>query len=287
MLSQWFLVGAGRCGLQLARAMTAAGIEIVGIQVRSPRGHARVRRILPGVPAFSPGEVLPAAPGILLAVPDSVIPSCAKALAPRLHRTTSIALHTSGLVPGIALAPLAGRGCRVGSFHPLVSFPTATGTVVPLAGVVAAVEGDAGAVREAGALARALGMRPIRLSATAKPRYHAAAALAANMTHTLVAVARAQFVQVGMPPRLAARALRPLVTGSVEAALSARGFEMLTGPVARGDVAVVRSHLQALPGRVATAYSAVALLAIAGLAEQGLISKKQAQELGLALTSQA
>ena len=35
------------------------------------------------------------------------------------------------------------------------------------------------------------------------------------------------------------------------------------------------------------AYRAVASLAVAGLAEQGLISEKQAQELGLALTSQA
>jgi predicted short-subunit dehydrogenase-like oxidoreductase (DUF2520 family) len=129
-------------------------------------------------------------------------------------------------------------------------------------------------------------MRPIRLTATTKPRYHAAAALAANMTHTLVAVARTQLVQVGLPPRLAARALRPLVIGSLEAAFLARGFEMLTGPVARGDVATVRSHLDALPGRVATAYRAVASLAVEGLAEQGLISEKQAMELGLALTSQ-
>ena len=175
----------------------------------------------------------------------------------------------------------------MGSFHPLVSFPTATGPAVPLAGVVAAVEGDAGAVLGAERLARALGMRPVRLPASAKPRYHAAAALAANMTHTVVAVARAQLVQTGLPPRLVARALRPLVIGSVEAALSARGFEKLTGPVARGDAAAVRAHLGALPGGVATAYWAVASLAVTGLAEQGLISEKQAQELVLALTRQA
>jgi hypothetical protein len=31
MYSQWFLVGAGGRGLRLARAMTAAGMEFVGI----------------------------------------------------------------------------------------------------------------------------------------------------------------------------------------------------------------------------------------------------------------
>jgi predicted short-subunit dehydrogenase-like oxidoreductase (DUF2520 family) len=287
MVSKWLLVGAGRCGLQLARAMTEAGIEVAGVVVRSTRGRSRVRRVLPRVPAVDSGAPLPPASGILLAVPDSAIRPCAQGLAPLLHKTTSLALHTSGLLPGAALTSLAVKGCNVGSLHPLVSFSTATGSQVVLAGVAATVEGDPKAVRAAERLARALGMRPVRLSAAAKPLYHAAAALASNMTYALVAAAREQLLRAGLPQRLVAKALRPLVIGSVEAALSARGFERLTGPIARGDAAAVRMHLEALPGRVATAYWAVAWLAIAGLAEQGLISEKQAQELGLALTRQA
>jgi predicted short-subunit dehydrogenase-like oxidoreductase (DUF2520 family) len=273
--------------LQLARAMTAAGIEVVGIHVHSSCGRARVRRVLPGVAVFGARDTLPPAAGILLAVPDSAISACAQGLAPRVHPATSLALHTSGLLPAAVLAPLGEKGCHVGSFHPLVSFPTATGPAVRLSGVVAVVEGDHGAVLGAERLARALGMRPVRLPASAKPRYHAAAALAANMTHTLVAAARAQLLEAGFPRLLVASALRPLVTGSVEAALSARGFENLTGPIARGDATTVRTHLGVLPGRIATAYWAAASLAIAGLAEQGLISEKQAQELSIALTSKA
>lgn len=287
MLSQWFLVGAGRCGLQLARAMTTAGIEVVGVHVHSSRGRARLGRVLPGVAAFGSRDTLPPAAGILLAVPDMAISACAQGLAPRLHPATSLALHTSGLLPAAVLAPLDENGRHLGSFHPMVSFPTATGPAVPLSGVVAAVEGDHAAVLGAERLARALGMKPVRLPASAKPRYHAAAALAANMTHTLVVAARAQLLEAGFPRLLAARALRPLVTGSVEAALSARGFENLTGPIARGDATTVRTHLGVLPGRIATAYWAVASLAIASLAEQGLISEKQAQELSIALTSKA
>ena len=273
--------------MQLARAMTAAGVEVVGIHMHSSRGRARVRRVLPGVPAFGPRDPLPPAAAILLAVPDSAISACAQQLTSRLHPATSLALHTSGLLPAAVLAPLGEKGCHVGSFHPLVSFPTGTGPTVPLSGVVAVVEGDHGAVLGAERLARSLGMRPLRLPASAKPRYHAAAALAANMTYTLVAAARAQLLEVGFPRLLAASALRPLVTGSVEAALSARGFENFTGPIARGDATTIRTHLGVLPGRIATAYWAVASLAIAGLAEQGLISEKQAQELSIALTSKA
>ena len=190
------------------------------------------------------------------------------------------------MLPAAALAPLAAKGCPIGSFHPLVSFPTATGPAVHLTGAAAAVEGDASAVREARHLARTLGMRPVRLQASAKPGYHAAAALAANMTHVLVAAARAEFVRAGFSAPGAAAALAPLVLGSVEAALSARGLEHLTGPVARGDAAAVRAHLEALPDELATVYRAVAALALAGLTRERLISKGKARKVASALTAQ-
>jgi predicted short-subunit dehydrogenase-like oxidoreductase (DUF2520 family) len=284
MHSQWFLVGAGRCGLQLIRAMQAAGIVVVGAEVRSPRGRARLRRAAPGLAAFRPSQPLPEVAAILVAVPDSAIAQCAEALAGRLSAAKPVVLHTSGLVAAGALAPLKAVGCSVGSLHPLVSFPTAAGAPVPLAGVAAAVEGEGRAVRLAARLARTLGMTPFELSAAAKPRYHAGAALAANMTHVLVSAARALLVQAGLPSRMAPRALRRLVSGSVDAALSARGLERLTGPIARADLAAVRSDVRALPRRTRQAYRAVASLAIAELEDQGLVDEKQAQRLLAALT---
>jgi predicted short-subunit dehydrogenase-like oxidoreductase (DUF2520 family) len=285
MHSQWFLVGAGRCGLQLIRAMQGAGIVVVGAEVRSPRGRTRLRRAAPGAPAFSPTQQIPEATAILVAVPDSAIAKCARGLARRVPRSTKIVVHTSGLVSSEALAPLHESGCSVGSLHPLVSFPTAAGASVPLAGVAAAVEGDEGAVRCARRLARRLGMTPFGLPAAAKPRYHAGAALAANMTHVLVATARSILLQVGLPPRLAAPALRRLVSASVDAALSAHALERLTGPVARCDTGAVRADLSALPPRVRPAYRAVAALAIAEMRESDLLNEKQVRQLVAALTA--
>ena len=93
---------------------------------------------------------------------------------------------------------------------------------------------------------------------------------------------------MGFSQRGAAAALRPLVTGSVEAALSARGIENLTGPLARGDAAAVLAHLAALPGGAADRLPGGGVRSPSqALAEQGLISEKQAPELDLALTGQA
>ena len=255
-----------------------------GIETRSPAGRTRARRAAPGIPIWGPEAALPPAEGVLIAVPDSALAGCADALASRLDPATRVVLHTSGLVPASVLGPVARKGRHLGSIHPLVSFPTATGPLVTLNGAVAAVEGDTSAVHEACRLARSLGMRPVRLTAAAKPQYHAAAAMAANLTHTLVAAARSLLVLSGLSERGAVAALRPLVRGAVEAALMARGIENLTGPLGRGDAWAVRTHLAALPEPAAAAYRAVGNIAVAALAAQRLLRESQLQEMRRALT---
>lgn len=257
---------------------------MIGIEVRSRAAGARARRACPRVALTGPEAALPPADAILVAVPDSAINACAEALAPRLHPATRVVLHTSGLLPAGALAPVARAARHVGSLHPLATFPSATGPAVGLDGVVAAIEGDRAATSAACSLARALGMRPVRITADLKPRYHAAAALAANLPHALVATAKGILVAVGFSQRAAAEALRPLVTGAVESAAAAHGIENMTGPLARGDVGAVRSHLAALPEGAASAYRAVGRLALGALASQDLLTESQIHELDRALT---
>lgn len=264
--------------------MTAAGLRVVGIEARSPSGRARARRACPGVAVHGTDAALPAVHAVLLAIPDSELAACARALAPRLDPATRVVLHTSGLAPASALEPLAGRHRSIASMHPLVTFPSATGRPVALDGVVAAIEGEAAAVRAAFGLARTLGMRPVRIAADAKARYHAAAALAANLSHALVATAKEILVEAGFSPRAAGEALRPLVRGAVESATEADGMESLTGPLARGDARAVAAHLAALPEDAAAAYGAVARLALASLGSQRLLTESQIHELLRALT---
>jgi predicted short-subunit dehydrogenase-like oxidoreductase (DUF2520 family) len=280
----WLVIGAGRCGLQLARSMRAAGVALAGIVVRSPRGAARARRALPEVPRIAGEGPFPEADAALLAVGDDALATCARAVAPRLGPGCRVVLHVSGLHPASALAPLAARGRALGALHPLTSFPSATGALVPLDGVLAAVDGDGAALRAARALARTLGMRARRVGPEARARYHAAAALAANLTHALVAAAREELVRCAFSPAEAAAALRPLLAGSTAAALTARGWEAMTGPLARGDAATVGDHLRALTPDTAAAYAAVARLAAGRLRAAGIVSENDGAKLLSALT---
>jgi predicted short-subunit dehydrogenase-like oxidoreductase (DUF2520 family) len=222
---------------------------------------------------------------LLIAVPDPALALVSATVAATIEAGTGVALHTSGVLPGAVMSPLARRGRRVGSLHPLLSFPSADGPMVELAGAVAAIEGSPTAAGAARRLAQALGMVPVRVAAADKPAYHAAAAVAANLVHILVVAARRQLGKVGFSPRRAAAALTPLVLGSARAALLARGFEALTGPIARGDTGTVASHLDSLAPEVAEAYRALAEYAVPFLVEDRRLDTTCAKALAATLTN--
>ena len=281
MIGPVLVVGGGRCGLQLARSLAAAGVDVT-VTSHGVLSMRRARSF--GLPIRAQEMAVAAARTILLAVPDDVLHHGDTL---RLGTATppAVVLHTSGLHPGRVLEGIAPPGCPLGSFHPLVSFPSPAGTLVSLKGRWAALEGDPQAVRRARRLARTLGMASSEVPTEMKSRYHAAAAVAANLTHTLTVVARSQLEQAGLSRKQAGQVLAPLVAEATSAALQASGWEALTGPLARGDEGTLTAHRRALPPEIWPAYAAVAHLAVAGLQHQGLLDAATAENLMRALTA--
>jgi predicted short-subunit dehydrogenase-like oxidoreductase (DUF2520 family) len=259
MLESWLVVGTGRCGLHLARSMATAGVPLQGIVAHSPAGRLRAQDLLPNVAVSMLGEPRPASEGVLVAVRDDAVGEVARMLVGDV--VPRVAVHTSGALPGAALAAIGGD-VHLGSLHPLTSFPHPSAPPVRLKGVAAAIEGDRVAVAAAEALAQRLGMRAWRIDVANKPRYHAAAAVAGNLLHVLTALARDLMVDAGLPREQAEVALSSLIHASVAAALRAEGLENLTGPLARGDAETVRRHLAVLPPELASAYRILGRIAV-------------------------
>jgi predicted short-subunit dehydrogenase-like oxidoreductase (DUF2520 family) len=163
----------------------------------------------------------------LLCVPDRAIAEVAGAIAPGPWIA-----HVSGATPLAALDPHERRF----SVHPLQTFTLARGPE-QLDGAFAAVTGETEDARAAGRwLAETLGLRPFELDDGSRTLYHAGASIASNYLVTLHRAASRLFEDAGAPPE----GLVPLMTRTIE-----NGFE-LTGPIARGDWAVVEAHLAAL-----------------------------------------
>ncbi len=259
------IVGAGRAGAGLAMALSRVGYQV--------RLHGSRPRDLPSTVDYTHGGPPPwlaEVDAVLLAVPDDVLADVANELAcdGRVGEGQVI-LHLSGVLDAGVLAPLQSCGCPVGSLHPLQSLSEAETAADRLKGAAAAVEGDTGAIAVAEELATALGMKPLRVPAAAKPLYHAAAVFASNYIVVVAAAAQRLLECAGLTGEDAREALIPIIRGTVENIVRAGARSALTGPVARGDSATVRKHLDVLPPEEAALYRALgrAALSVAQLGE--------------------
>src|SRR5438552_437334 len=164
----------------------------------------------------------------LLCVPDAAIREVAGGLVPG-HGWIA---HVSGGTPLAALEP---HTLRFG-LHPLQTFTRSRGPE-QLDGAFAAVTAETEDARERGFwLARTLGLQPFELGDSARPLYHAGAAIASNYLVTLHRVAAELFREAGAPPE----GLVPLMRRTID-----NGFE-LTGPIERGDWETVEAHRRAI-----------------------------------------
>jgi predicted short-subunit dehydrogenase-like oxidoreductase (DUF2520 family) len=267
------VVGPGRLGSALARALDDAGLTVGALGVRGRVDETATPPCLPLVRAAREADV------VLLTVPDDVIGAVAGQLAEALGPSAGakFVVHCSGLVGLDVLEPLRSLGARVASLHPLQTFAGETSDDL-LAGVPSAVTAhDEADLVLASALVERLGGRPFALADERKPLYHLAAAVASNLFVALqseaIELMNEAIGAAGATSRTAAaddvegrRVLAPLVRTTAANLLAVGPERALTGPVARGDVGTVRAHLALLqrhPQWVREAYRALSLQALA------------------------
>lgn len=224
------IVGAGRLGGVLARALRAAGFVVIGPLRREDRA--------------ADADIA------LLCVPDSAIPAVAFAVRPHAR----LVAHVSGATP---LADVDF------SLHPLQTF---TGTETPevFRGIGVAIDGRTPEALEAAEqLARALGASPFRVDDAHRAEYHAAASFASNFVLTMLDAAEHLAKDAGVD-----RAhLAPLVRQTVDNWAAAGAASALTGPIARGDeVTVARQRAASADYRDLFDALATATRAVAGRA---------------------
>ncbi len=266
------VVGPGRLGSALARALDAVGLSVGAFGVRGGVDASSTPPRLPPVEAARGADVL------WLAVPDDAIAAVAAELARRLGPAVvgKLAVHSSGLAGLAVLDPLRAAGARVVSLHPLQTLAAGAADDV-FAGVPFAVTArDETDLVLGSALVERLGGLPFALGDERKPLYHLAAAVASNLLVALeseavelmneaIGAAAKTSGTVAADDVEGLRVLAPLVR-TTSANLLALGPERaLTGPVARGDVSTVRAHLELLrqyPPRLREAYRALSLQAL-------------------------
>jgi predicted short-subunit dehydrogenase-like oxidoreductase (DUF2520 family) len=269
-----FVLGAGRAGRSLARALVVAGVDVGGVHGRQPDATAT-----PPVTGGALPESLGSAAIVLVTVRDAQLGDALRQLASARLRPGAVILHASGATDPSEAALLRVQGHGVGTLHPLVPLASPERAVELLRGAWIGIDGDPPAIAAASALATRLGAHALTIPPGEKPRYHAAAVFAANFPVVVAALAERLLEEAGVPEGEARAATVGLMGAAVSNLESGRPHDVLTGPIARGDVESVQGHLAALENDLPalTAYVTLSRAALTLARERGTSAERLAE----------
>jgi predicted short-subunit dehydrogenase-like oxidoreductase (DUF2520 family) len=272
------IIGAGRLGTALGRALAKKGHVIKALTCRGRASAKESRRVI-GRGRIYRHNAAAAARGqvIFLCLADDQVRKVAAELArANIDWTRKIVFHTSGLLSSGALALLKEKGAATASFHPVQSFARKDTPPAYFKGIYFGLEGERRALTLARKIVQQLGGHPLTLRPNQKPYYHAACSMTSNFLVILLNAATHLLIQAGIEEKKALKLLLPLAEGTLHNVKKFDISSSLTGPILRGDAASIKAHLEALRRfpDYAEAYKKLGLLALQMARKKGLTPKK-------------
>jgi len=245
------IVGCGKVGKALGKALTEAGYPAAGAASRSLASAMAAANLFKTAHYGDvPWEITPAAAIVLITTPDGAIAeTCDRIAAHNGFKPGSVVLHCSGALPSTLLSSARRRNAFTGSMHPLQSFAADDFSRNPFDGIIIAMEGEPPALAAAAQMAADIGATGLTIPTEAKTLYHAAAVVASNYLVTLLALAYSLLAEAGICGPEAVEALGPLIAGTLANIRNVGIPAALTGPIARGDIETVKRHLAEIEAR--------------------------------------
>jgi predicted short-subunit dehydrogenase-like oxidoreductase (DUF2520 family) len=240
------LIGAGAVARALGIRMVDREYPVLGVIGRSINTERLGREIQAPLVSDQMRDLPGQTRLVLMCVPDDVISELAEQLSTVPHEwEKTVVAHTSGALPASILKPLAEKGARVLSFHPLQTL-TRESPPSALDGVYVGLEGRPQPVAAGIELATNLGMRYLVVTPETKPLYHLAASMASNYLVTLTSVVQQVLSTLDVDRASAQDIIEPLIRGTLDNLARSTPEDALTGPVVRGDLETLRQHGLAL-----------------------------------------
>ena len=273
------IIGPGRLGSALSLALTKAGYRVNEVISRDTLGsQKRAREIARSTRSFSTTLKTANLDSDLIwfCVPDREISVAARALIRSAEWKGKVVFHSSGALASDELDVLRRRGAAVASVHPMMTF--VRGSIPSLKGVAFALEGDARAVRVARRVTRDLGGEAFPISKDNKIAYHALGGFTSPLLVAMLATAEQVARAAGFSSTQARKMMLPIVRQTLAnySALGPAGA--FSGPIVRGDVAIVQEHLRTL-NRVPGAKEVYVALARAALRHLPARNRKELGKL--------
>lgn len=284
------VVGCGHVGTALAKYLALVGYRPQGFASKSLESAQKAATVagFGGNVSDRPWEVTGDAGLVLITTPDSAIRSVAEQIAEKRGvKDGAVILHCSGALSSEELISLKNAGAAIGSIHPLQSFAEEDVEANPFSGIMMGVEGQPPAVAMARQMAKDLGATPFEINTEGKILYHASAVVASNYLVTLMNLAFQLLFASGVRSNNMVEILKPLIRGTLSNIEVSGIPRALTGPIARGDVDIVRAHIEEIGKKSSTLlhlYKTIGEQTIDIATAKGSLSEDAAEELKRLLT---
>jgi predicted short-subunit dehydrogenase-like oxidoreductase (DUF2520 family) len=278
------IIGGGRVGTAVGRILQRKGEQVVAVASRSDESLRMVQKHIEGV--FLTSDVVKAGKKgnvIIITTPDDLIAdACLSLVSGEAVKKGDHIVHMSGALGLDVLAPAEELGAMTACIHPLQTFADVRGAVRSIPGSVFAVTTrDESTQAWAEQLVLKLGGEPVPLAEKDKTLYHIGAVVASNLLVALEHAAELVYQEIGLHREKALKALLPLIEGTVQNLKRLGTEKALTGPVARGDIGVLRRHLECLQREeregLLKVYTSLSMFAL-DLAEAD-VSKSRCEEI--------
>jgi predicted short-subunit dehydrogenase-like oxidoreductase (DUF2520 family) len=260
------IIGAGNVGTALAVLLHEAGHHIVGVASRTESSAAKAAARVNAPGGTDPLTFTRKAELVFLTTPDRIITEvCTQIAEQNGFAPGAIVAHTSGAHSSAILGAAAESGARTISFHPLQTFANPDAGIQNLPGSFITVEGDPQALPAARQMVADLSCKLLEIPTEGKPLYHAAACIACNYVTVLIEAALQVMEKAGVKKEDGLPALYPLIEGTLRNMARVGTIQSLTGPIARGDVSTVESHLAAMNRQIPDILPLYKLLGLAAV----------------------
>jgi len=246
MNKRFALLGASKTGITLAHYLEKAGLEPAFLWNRSLKGIQLARKHIQFRKDSTDLSQIPAdVEWIIIAVKDDAIEEIVQQLLGVLKNGDGKKVfHTSGVWDSKPLKPLQKKGCRTGSFHPLISIPDIETGIRMIPGSVFSCEGE---IRDDLLdLAQLIGVTGIALNSEQKETVHLGAVFVNNYV-TVMIQALKQFARAkGISDDTLKQLLERLSEQASDNAWKRSLKDSLSGPAVRGDEKTIQKHRELL-----------------------------------------
>ncbi len=242
------IIGAGRLGSGLARALSEVGSSVIAVCDKEKAKGRKCAGLCGESTKYYPIEELPEELTILfLTVPDDTLSVVVKQLA-RIKSVTgyTIIAHTSGALASDVLSDLLPHTELIASMHPVQTLSGSENDWKRLFGIYFSLEGNPIALQRLQQLLQKLNGQVFTIDKKDKGLYHLGCVFASNYLVAVFAAATQIFQRIGFPEKKASKILEPLMMASANNVRQMGTAHAATGPITRGDVGTVSHHIEEL-----------------------------------------